>query len=42
MGQIHLMVALEDSFGIHLEVEDFARLTSVPAILDHLARQGIR
>jgi acyl carrier protein len=41
MGHIHLMVALEEAFGIHLEVEDFGRLTSVPAILDHLAQQRV-
>jgi acyl carrier protein len=41
MGHIHLMVALEDAFGIQLEVEDFGRLTSVPAILDHLKNLGI-
>lgn len=41
LGQINLMVALEAAFGIELQVEDFAKLASVPAILDYLARQGI-
>ena len=40
-GHIHVMVALEDAFGIHMEVEDFSRLTSVSAILDYLKGQGI-
>ena len=41
LGHVHLMVALEDTFGIELEIEDFAKLGSVPAILDYLMRQGI-
>jgi acyl carrier protein len=41
MGHVQLMVALEDAFGIALEVEDFMNLTSVQAILDHLKTQGI-
>lgn len=41
LGHVHLMVALEDAFGIELEVEDFAKLGSVEAILDYLKRQGI-
>jgi acyl carrier protein len=36
LGHINLMVALENTFDITLEVEDFARLTSVPAILAYL------
>ena len=41
MGHIHLMVALEDTFDIHLEVEDFSKLTSVTAMLDYLKSHGI-
>ena len=41
LGQVHLMVAVEEEFGIRLEVEDFARLTSVPAILEYLRAKGI-
>ena len=41
MGHIHLMVALEDTFGVRLEVEDFSKLTSVGAMLDYLKGQGI-
>jgi acyl carrier protein len=39
LGHINLMVALETAFDITLEVEDFARLTSVPAILGYLGEQ---
>jgi hypothetical protein len=35
------MVALESSFDVTLEVEDFAALISVPAILDYLRSRGI-
>jgi len=41
MGHIHLMVALEDTFDIRLEVEDFSKLTSVTAMLDYLKSHGI-
>jgi acyl carrier protein len=41
LGQVHLMVAVEEAFDVQLEVEDFARLTSVRAILDYLKSQGI-
>jgi hypothetical protein len=34
-------VALESSFDLSLEVEDFAALTSVPAILGYLRSRGI-
>lgn len=35
------MVALESNFDVSLEVEDFAALTSVPAILNYLRSRGI-
>ena len=41
LGQVNLMMALEQTFGVTLEVEDFPRLNSVPAILQYLAQQGI-
>ena len=40
LGHINLMVAIETTFDLTLEVEDFARLTSVPAILAYLAEHG--
>lgn len=41
MGHLNLMMALEQTFDITLEVEDFANLTSVPAILAYLQNLGI-
>jgi acyl carrier protein len=37
LGHLNLMLALEDKFGLTLEIDDMARLTSVPAILDYLS-----
>jgi acyl carrier protein len=42
LGHLNLMMALEQTFDIVLDVEDFAALTSVPAILAHLEKNGIR
>ena len=41
LGQVNLMMALEQTFDLYIEVEDFERLKSVPTILDYLARQGL-
>ena len=41
LGQVNLMMALEQTFDVYIEVEDFARLNSVPAILDYLREQGV-
>jgi acyl carrier protein len=41
LGQVNLMIALEQTFGVYLDVEDFPKLTSVPAILQYLRQQGI-
>lgn len=41
LGQVNLMMALEQSFGVYIEVEDFERLKSVPAILQYLGEQGV-
>ena len=41
MGHVNLMMALEQTFDIQLEVDDFQELTSVPAILDYLKRAGV-
>ena len=41
LGHVNLMMSLEETFDIYLEVEDFAKLKSVPAIVDFLKRQGI-
>jgi len=41
LGHVNLMMALEQTFGVFLDVEDFAKLISVPAILQYLKDHGI-
>lgn len=41
LGQVNLIMALEETFGVYVDVEEFGNLNSVPAILDYLARQGV-
>ncbi len=41
LGQVNLIMALEQAFDIYIEVEDFGNLNSVPAILEFLGKQGI-
>ena len=41
LGHVNLMIALEQTFDIFLDVEDFPTLTSVPAILKYLQDHGI-
>lgn len=41
LGQVNLIMALEQEFGVYVEVEEFGNLNSVPAILAYLAKQGI-
>ncbi len=41
LGHVNLMVALEDAFGIELQIEDFSKLGSVRAILEYLKSQGV-
>ena len=41
LGQVNLMMALEQTFDFFLEVEDFQKLTSVSAIMKYLKDQGI-
>lgn len=42
MGHVNLMMALEQTFDLYLEVDDFEILKSVPAILDFLAKHEVR
>jgi acyl carrier protein len=42
LGQVNLMMALEQTFDLYIEVEDFEGLHSVPAILDYLQRSGVK
>ncbi len=41
LGHVNLMMALEQTFDVFLDVEDFPRMISVPAILQYLRDQGI-
>ena len=40
LGHVNIMMSLEQTFDVFLEVEDFAQLKSVPAIVDYLRDQG--
>ena len=42
LGHVNLMIALEQSFDIYLDVEDFPELTSVTAIMKYLQDHGIQ
>ena len=41
LGHVHIMVALEQAFDLYMDVEDFAELDSVPAILQYLASENV-
>ncbi len=41
LGHVNLMMALEQTFDVMLDVEDFPKLNSVPAILAYLQAQGV-
>ena len=41
LGHVNLMMSIEQTFDVQLDVEDFPKLTSVPAILEYLKGQGI-
>jgi acyl carrier protein len=41
LGHVNLMISLEQTFGVRLELEDFERLSSVQAILSYLRDCGI-
>ncbi len=41
LGHVNLMMALEQTFDVMLEVEDFSKLNSVPAIIEYLKEHGI-
>ncbi len=40
MAHMDLMVALESSFGVEINAENISKLTSIPAILEHLQNQS--
>jgi acyl carrier protein len=41
LGHVNVMMTLEQTFDIMLDVEDFPKLNSVPAIIDYLKGHGI-
>ena len=41
LGHVHIMVALEQAFDLYMDVDDFAKLDSVPAILQYLESESI-
>jgi acyl carrier protein len=41
LGQIKLMLALEQAFGVQLEVDDLEVLNSVPALVAYLSRADV-
>ena len=40
LGHVHVMVALEQAFDLYMDVDDFAKLDSVPAILQYLETES--
>lgn len=40
LGHINLMITLEETFDVVLDVEDFEKLNSVPAMIEYLKRHG--
>lgn len=42
MGQVNLIMALEEEFGLFIEPEDFAALKSMGAIEAYLSNAGIQ
>jgi acyl carrier protein len=41
LGHVHIMVALEQAFDLYMDVDQFAELDSVPAILNYLASENV-
>jgi len=41
LGHVHIMVALEQAFDLYMDVDDFAELDSVPAILRYLESENV-
>ena len=41
LGHVNLMMTLEQTFDVFLDVEDFPRLNSVPAIIEYLKAHDI-
>jgi len=41
LAQVYLVMALEETFNVYIEPEDFARLTSVNGIVEFLTLKGV-
>lgn len=41
LGHVNLVMAVEQTFDLLVDVEDFPRLNSIPAIVEYLREQGI-
>jgi len=41
LGHVHIMVALEQAFDLYMDVDDFAELDNVPAILRYLESESV-
>ena len=41
LGHVNVIMTLEQTFDVVLDVEDFPKLNSVPAIIQYLKGQGI-
>jgi len=41
LGHVHIMVALEQAFDLYMDVDNFAELDSVPAILQYLESENV-
>ncbi|MDZ7782393.1 MAG: acyl carrier protein [Halioglobus sp.] len=41
LGHVHIMVALEQTFDLYMDAEDFAELDSVRAILRYLESENV-
>lgn len=41
LGHVNLMMTLEQTFDVMLDVEDFPKLNSVPAMIAYLKQHGI-
>jgi acyl carrier protein len=40
MGHMSIMILLEERFGISVDAEVIAALTSIPAICEHISKSG--
>ena len=41
LGHVHVMMAIENAFDIYMDVEDFAEMNSIPAIMEFLESRNV-